>query len=372
MRARRRVARRFYRFGEVRAPRRAEADLRDKIQAIALENRFYGYRRVKQELWRLHGLKINRKHVLRLMREDNLLCLRRKSFVPPTTNSRHKFPIVPNLTRDLVPTGLDQIWVADITYVRLAGQFVYLAVVLDAYSRKVVGWALADHLEASLAIEALDMALAARRPRPGLIHHSDRGVQYACGDSVEKLERCKIAVSMSRPGNPYDNAKAESFMKTLKKEEVNGKAYTDLEDAQDQIGAFIETVYNPKRLHSALGYKPRPSSRPTSARPPHVNHERTKPCHPISRVSAMGCSPTEYFGISYAVSVFPCGDGRPPAASRHLPGFAEKGEHDLPDQNTPDRRYADGYVTGLAMHFRTSASNRATSAMPLLTAVSRQ
>jgi putative transposase len=246
----------FYRFGEIRAPRRAEADLRDKIQAIALENRFYGYRRVKQELWRLHGLKINRKHVLRLMREDNLLCLRQKSFVPPTTDSRHKFPIVPNLTRDLVPTGLDQIWVADITYVRLAGQFVYLAVVLDAYSRKVVGWALADHLEASLAIEALDMALAARKPRPGLIHHSDRGVQYACGDYVEKLERHKIAVSMSRPGNPYDNAKAESFMKTLKKEEVNGKAYTDIEHARSQIGAFIDTVYNAKRLHSALSYKP--------------------------------------------------------------------------------------------------------------------
>ncbi len=263
----------FYRFGEIRAPRRAEADLRDKIQAIALENRFYGYRRVKQEVWRLHGLKINRKHVLRLMREDNLLCLRQKSFVPPTTDSRHKFPIVPNLTRDLIPTGLDQIRVADITYVRLAGQFVYLAVVLDAYSRKVVGWALADHLEASLAIEALDMALAARKPRPGLIHHSDRGVQYACGDYAKKLERHKIALSMSRPGNPYDNAKAESFMKTLKKEEVNGKAYTHLEHARSQIGALIETVYNPKRLHSALGYKP-PAEFETDLRPTNQRQPR--------------------------------------------------------------------------------------------------
>jgi transposase InsO family protein len=154
----------FYRYGELRAPERTEADLRDKIQKIALENRFYGYRRVCQDLWRIHGLKVNHKHVRRLMREDNLLCLRAKPFVPYTTNSRHEFPIVPNLVRGLVPTGIDQIWVADITYIRLATQFIYLAVILDAHSRKVIGWALADHLEASLAIEALDMALAARRP----------------------------------------------------------------------------------------------------------------------------------------------------------------------------------------------------------------
>ena len=162
--------------------------MRDKIQKIALENRFYGYRRVCQDLWRIHGLKVNHKHVRRLMREDNLLCLRAKPFVPYTTNSRHEFPIVPNLVRGLVPTGIDQIWVADITYIRLATQFIYLAVVLDAHSRKVVGWALADHLEASLAVEALDMALAARRPARGLIHHSDRGVQYACNEYRERLE----------------------------------------------------------------------------------------------------------------------------------------------------------------------------------------
>ena len=215
----------FYRFGELRAPKRAEADLRDKIQSIALKNRFYGYRRVGQDLWRLHGLKINHKHVRRLMREDNLLCLRAKPFVPYTTNSRHEYPIVPNLARGLSPTGLDQIWVADITYVRLAGQFVYLAVVLDAFSRKVIGWALADHLEASLAIEALDMALAARNPPPGLIHHSDRGVQYACAAYAERLEARGLRPSMSRAGNPYDNAKAERFMRTLKDEEVNGKTY---------------------------------------------------------------------------------------------------------------------------------------------------
>ena len=246
----------FYRFGEERAAKRAEADLRDKIQTIALGNRFYGYRRIGWELWRLHGLRINHKHLRRLMREDNLLCLRSKPFVPYTTNSRHEFPIVPNLTRSLVPTGLDQIWVADITYVRLAGQFVYLAVVLDAFSRKVVGWALADHLEASLAIEALDMAMSARNPKAGLIHHSDRGVQYACSDYADRLQANGVRISMSRAGNPCDNAKAERFMRTLKQEEVNGKTYVSLEDARQNIGAFLETVYNRGRLHSALGYKP--------------------------------------------------------------------------------------------------------------------
>ena len=180
-----------------------------------------------------------------------------KPFVPATTLSRHGFAIVPNLTRGLIPTGLDQIWVADITYVRLAEGFVYLAAILDAFSRKVIGWAIADHLEASLAIEALDMALEARNPPPdSLIHHSDRGVQYACGAYQKRLEKGKIAASMSRVGNPYDNAKAESFMKTLKTEEVDAKTYRDLDDARRQIGAFIETVYNAKRLHSALGYKP--------------------------------------------------------------------------------------------------------------------
>jgi len=195
--------------------------------------------------------------VLRLTHEDNLLALRARPFVPRTTDSKHGFAIRPNLTRGARPTGLDQIWVADITYIRLAEDFVYLAVVIDAFSRKVIGWALANHLEARLAIEALDQALSARNPDPmTLIHHSDRGVQYACGDYVERLEARGIAISMSRPGNPYDNAKAESFMKTLKTEEVNGKTYINLEDAKRQIGAFLETVYNTERLHSAIGYKP--------------------------------------------------------------------------------------------------------------------
>jgi len=246
----------YYRHFGPHPPKREDADLRDLIQRIALENRFYGHRRVAQEL-RRQGLIVNAKRALRLMREDNLLALRAKPFVPRTSDSRHGFAIVPNLIRDLVPTGLDQIWVADITYIRLAEAFVYLAVVLDAFSRRVIGWALADHLEARLAIEALDMALAARDPPPAsLIHHADRGVQYACGDYVERLQRRKIAVSISRPGNPYDNAKAESFMKTLKTEEVDGKAYVDLDDARRRVGDFIESVYNAKRLHSALGYKP--------------------------------------------------------------------------------------------------------------------
>ena len=236
---------------------RDDADLRDLIQRIALADRHCGYRRITWKLKREHALIVNAKRVLRLMREDNLLCLRVKPFVPRTTDSRHGFAIRPNLTRGATPTGLDQIWVADITYVRLAESFVYLAVVIDAFSRKVVGWALDDHLEARLALAALDMAIAARNPAPeSLIHHSDRGVQYACGDYIERLERVKIAISMSRPANPYDNAKAESFMKTLKTEEVNGKAYKNLEDARQQIGAFIEALYNTQRLHSALGYKP--------------------------------------------------------------------------------------------------------------------
>ena len=206
---------------------------------------------------RRQGLIVNAKRVLRLMRADNLLCLRARPFVPRTSDSRHGFAIRPYLARGCRPTGLDQLWVADITYVRLAEDFVYLAVVLDAFSRKVVGWALANNLEASLALQALDQALAARNPAPNsLIHHSDRGVLYACTDYVERLEARRVVISMSRPGNPHDNAKAESFMKTLKTEEVNGKAYANIEDARRQIGAFIDTVYNRQRLHSALDYKP--------------------------------------------------------------------------------------------------------------------
>jgi transposase InsO family protein len=246
----------YYRCFGPHASARDDADLRDLIQRIALADRHCGYRRVTHTL-RRQGLIINAKRVLRLMRADNLLALRSKPFVPRTTDSRHGFAIRPNLTRGLTPTALDQIWVADITYIRLAEDFVYLAVVIDAFSRKVVGWALDDHLEARLAIAALDEAIVARNPAPdSLIHHSDRGVQYACAAYIALLEAHRIAVSMSRPANPYDNAKAESFMKTLKTEEVNGKDYKNLDDARNRVGEFIENVYNAKRLHSALGYRP--------------------------------------------------------------------------------------------------------------------
>ena len=246
----------YYRRFEERVSACADADLMDAIQRLALVHRHYGYRRITAQL-RREGWIANAKRVLRLMRADNLLCLRRKAFVPVTTDSRHAFTVVPNLIRKLVPSGLDQIWQADITYVRLGEAFVYLAVVLDAFSRKVVGWAMADHLEAGLAIEALDMAIATRDPAPhSLIHHSDRGVQYASLQYTARLADRAIAISMSRPANPYDNAKAESFMKTLKAEEVNAKTYATLEHARSDIGSFIETVYNTQRLHSALGYKP--------------------------------------------------------------------------------------------------------------------
>jgi transposase InsO family protein len=191
------------------------------------------------------------------MRRDNLLCLRERPFVPVTTDSRHAWHVVPNLVRGLAPTGLDQLGVADITYVRLAQEFAFLAVLLDAFSRRVIGWALDTHLRASLATTALKMAIAARRPAPSsLIHHSDRGVQYACGEYTVLLAAHGIQPSMSRVGNPYDNARAESFIKTLKQEEVDGREYRDLHHAREAIGAFIEGIYNRQRLHSALAYRP--------------------------------------------------------------------------------------------------------------------
>ena len=244
----------YYRHWQASAPLQEETAVRDAVQRVALAHRRYGYRRVAAVL-RREGMVVNHKRVRRLMGEDNLLCLRHRPFVPMTTRSDHAWPIVANLVRRLRPSGPDQIWVADITYIRLREGFVYLAIVLDAFSRKVVGWAIDDHLRASLAVQALQQALAARRPPPGLIHHSDRGTQYACEDYRVLLEQHGLQASMSRAGKPYDNANAESFMATLKREQIDGRAYRDLAEARADLGAFIDAVYNRERLHSALGYR---------------------------------------------------------------------------------------------------------------------
>lgn len=244
----------YYRWGAPRPSFPVEMELRDAMQKIALEFPAYGYRRITAELNR-RGFAVNHKRVLRLMRQDNLLCLRHRSFVL-TTDSRHDLPVYPNLARHITPGRINQLWVADLTYIRLRTEFVYLAVLLDAFSRRVIGWALGRTLEAGLALSALAMALRQRQPAPGLVHHSDRGVQYASGDYADLLKQHKIQISMSRKGNPYDNATCESFLKTLKYEEVYRNEYRDLADAYAQIGEFLERVYNQQRLHSALGYVP--------------------------------------------------------------------------------------------------------------------
>jgi putative transposase len=244
----------FYRSRTPRQASPVEMEIRDEMQKIAVEWPAYGYRRITAELQK-RGFAINHKRVLRMMREDNLLCVRRRKFAI-TTDSRHNLPIYPNLAAQMVPTAINQLWVADITYIRLRVEFVYLAVVLDAFSRRVIGWALGRTLEASLATTALEMALAERNPQPGLVHHSDRGVQYASLDYTELLKQHKAQISMSRKGNPYDNAACESFMKTLKYEEVYRNEYRDFQEARASIREFLERVYNQKRLHSALGYLP--------------------------------------------------------------------------------------------------------------------
>jgi putative transposase len=247
----------YYRHWQASAPRQEETTVRDAIQRLALASkRRDGYRHITLKLREL-GMRVNHKRVRRLMGLDNLLCLRRRPFVPMTTDSQHRWRVVSNVARGMILSDIDQLWVADITYIRLQEGFAYLAVILDAFSRRVVGWALAEHLQASLAIEALKMALISRQPASGsLIHHSDRGVQYACAEYTTLLEGHGIQPSMSRVGNPYDNAKAERFMRTLKEEEVDGRDYRDVEAARMSIAIFVEQIYNTERLHSALGYCP--------------------------------------------------------------------------------------------------------------------
>jgi len=244
----------FYRSRMPRQATPVEMKIRDEMQKIAVEWPAYGYRRITVELQH-RGFAIHHKRVLRMMREDNLLCVRRRRFVV-TTDSRHSLPIYPNLAAQMVPTAVNQLWVADITDIRLRTEFIYLAVVLDAFSRRVIGWALGRTLEAELAMGALRMALSERIPPPGLVHHSDRGVQYASLQYTELLKQHQAQISMSRKGNPYDNAACESFMKTLKYEEVYRNEYRDFQEALAGIAEFLERVYNQKRLHSALGYLP--------------------------------------------------------------------------------------------------------------------
>jgi transposase InsO family protein len=245
----------FYRSLQESQPMEEAMRVRAEMQQIALAHRRrYGYRRITAEL-RRRGFLVNHKRVRRLMREDNLLAVQPRAFVV-TTDAQHDLEVYLNLARRLTLTGINQLWVADITYLRLRTEFVYLAVILDAYSRKVVGWALDRTLAARLPIAALEQALAERHPPPGLVHHSDRGVQYASGEYVQILYRHHMIPSMSRPANPYDNASCESFMKTLKREEIYANTYRDLSHLRTNIAAFIERYYNRARLHSALGYRP--------------------------------------------------------------------------------------------------------------------
>ena len=246
----------FYNWKKIDIPEDNSA-LRGEIQGIALEFPFYGYRRITKELHR-RKIYANHKRILRIMKENNLLCRRKKAFKPVTTNSDHDCRIYPNLAKGLIVTGLNQLWVADITYVGMPHGFIYLATIEDVFSRKCVGWNLGMNIDTWLALNALKMALAKRKDIgfSNLIHHSDRGVQYASDEYVVELKKLNIKISMSRSGNPYDNAFAESFNKTIKVEEVYINEYDTFEDALNNIKHFIEIVYNKKRLHSSIGYVP--------------------------------------------------------------------------------------------------------------------
>jgi transposase InsO family protein len=230
-----------------------DSQLRDAIQREAIESRHYGYRRITRAL-QAQGWEVNHKRIARLMREDNLLAIRKRRFTPQTTDSGHDFEVALNVARRLIPTAVNQLWVADITYVRLSQVDVFLAIVMDAFSRRIVGWNLAPKITTELALMALRNAIDSRQPAPGLIHHSDRGVQYASTAYVDMLLSHGMIPSMSRPGNPYDNAKCERFMKTLKQEEIRCCEYRDMEELRVNLDAFIDRYYNVRRLHSALGY----------------------------------------------------------------------------------------------------------------------
>jgi len=243
----------YYRWLKRKQPRTEENAVRAAIQEIALEHhRRYGYRRIAVAL-RDRGMMVNRKRVLRMMQEDNLLAIRTRRFVP-TTDSKHPFEVFLNLASRMDLTGPDQLWVADITYIRLQNEFVYMAVVLDAFSRRVIGWALNQSLRSTVAVDALQQAIKTRQPQSGLVHHSDRGVQYASSEYTDLLRQHGAVCSMSRVGNPYDNARCESFLKTLKTEEIYCHEYRDMDDLRLHAGAFIDDYYNRQRLHSALGY----------------------------------------------------------------------------------------------------------------------
>ena len=230
-----------------------EADLRDEIEKVVLEFSGYGYRRVTQYLQQ-KGFKINHKRVLRIMKQSDLLCSLERAFKVMTTNSDHNYPRYPNLAKEMQLTEINQLWVADITYIRIAKGFVYLAMIMDAFSRKIIGYAISESIDTELALAALKQAVALRKPAAGCVHHSDQGIQYCSKEYTQFLQDNEIGISMSRRGNCYDNAKAESFFKTVKKEEVYLYDYETVADVKKRIPYFIEQVYNKKRLHSALDY----------------------------------------------------------------------------------------------------------------------
>ena len=243
----------YYRYLMETVPDEAEMAMRSTIQEIVLaHHRRYGYRRVTAELHR-RGMVVNHKRVLRMMRTDNLLAVRYRKFIL-TTDSQHGCQVSLNLAARMTLTGINQLWVADLTYIRLKTEYVFLAVVIDRYSRKAIGWSLDRTLAARVAVTALQQAIANRNPPPGVVHHSDQGIQYACSDYVDLLKANKMVASMSRPANPYDNAACESFMKTLKQEEIYCNQYCDFDDLAAHLDEFIGTYYNHLRLHSALGY----------------------------------------------------------------------------------------------------------------------